>query len=142
MIYITGDTHGDFSRYFDFCDSNKPTKNNVIIVLSDAGLNYSGNDRDDDRKSFANGFLFVTFCIHGNRAMRPFDIPSHKTKMFCGCNVWYEEKYPNILFAKDGEYINSVSFPALLLAMLTVLIKIIAFLVGGIGLKMSNPLMK
>ena len=103
MIYITGDTHGDFVRYFDFVEKNELTENDVMIVIGDAGLNYYGNDRDTDRKRFVNDFPFVTFFIHGNHEMCPFDIPSYKTKMFCGSSVWYEEEYPNILFAKDGE---------------------------------------
>lgn len=40
MFYITGDTHGDFSRYFDFADQVKPTEKDTMIVLGDAGLNY------------------------------------------------------------------------------------------------------
>lgn len=103
MFYITGDTHGDFVRYFDFVEKNELTENDVMIVLGDAGLNYYGDNRDADRKRFVSDFPFVTFCIHGNHEMRPFDIPSYKTKMFCGGSVWYEEEYPNILFAKDGE---------------------------------------
>ena len=139
MIYITGDTHGDFVRYFDFVEKNKPTENDVMIVLGDAGLNYYGDDRDADRKRFVNDFPFVTFCIHGNHEMRPFDIPSYKTKMFC------DGMKKNILIfylLKMEKYINSVSFHALSLAALIALINIIAFLVGGTGLKTSNPPMK
>ena len=35
--------------------------------------------------------------------MRPTDVPGYLTKEFCGGTVWFEEEYPNILFAKDGE---------------------------------------
>lgn len=103
MVYITGDTHGDFSRYFDFVDKISPTEDDVIIVLGDAGLNYHRNEADDSRKEFVNQFPFTTFCIHGNHEMRPGDIQSYQTKEFHGGIVWYEETYPNIAFAKDGE---------------------------------------
>lgn len=43
------------------------------------------------------------FCIHGNHEMRPETIPTYTTKEWHGGVVYYEEKYPNILFAKDGE---------------------------------------
>ncbi len=43
------------------------------------------------------------FCIHGNHEERPEKIDSYKTKRFHNGIVYYEEEYPNILFAKDGE---------------------------------------
>lgn len=103
MVYLTGDTHGDFNRYIEFAVRVEPTEEDTMIVLGDAGLNYYGNDRDDARKDFVSAFAFTTFCIHGNHEMRPADIQSYKTKEYCGGMVWYEEKYPNILFEKDGE---------------------------------------
>ena len=103
MFYITGDTHGDFSRYIPFTARAKPTENDVMIILGDVGLNYYKGKKDEQRKKFVNDFPFTTFCIHGNHEMRPTDIESYETKLFCGGTVWYEEKYPKILFAKDGE---------------------------------------
>ena len=43
------------------------------------------------------------FCIHGNHEERPENIRSYKTKKFHNGIVYYEEEYPNILFAKDAE---------------------------------------
>lgn len=106
MFYITGDTHGDFSRYIEFAARMQPTEKDTMIVLGDAGLNYYGNKRDKERKNFVNSFPFTTFCIHGNHEMRPADISAYKTKKYYGGTVWYEDEYPNILFAKDGEIYN------------------------------------
>ena len=106
MFYITGDTHGDFCRYIDFSERFSLSNDDVMVVLGDAGLNYYGNKRDERAKEFVNSFPFITFCIHGNHEMRPDDVPTYKTKNFCGGLVWYEQKYPNILFAKDGEIYN------------------------------------
>lgn len=103
MTYITGDTHGDFSRYIEFTARMAPRQDDVMIVLGDAGLNYYGNEKDRSRKKFVNDFPFMTFCIHGNHEMRPYDIPSYRTKQYRGGTVWFEEDYPHILFAKDGE---------------------------------------
>ena len=94
MFYITGDTHGDFSRYLAFADKIQPTEQDVMIVLGDAGLNYYTGEKDAVRKRFVNSFPFTTFCIHGNHEMRPADIPSYQTKEYCGGMVWYEEEYP------------------------------------------------
>ena len=75
----------------------------MFDAFIDAGFNYFGDDRDKQKKEFVSGFPFVTFCIHGNHEMRPADVAGYITKEFCGGIVLYEEAFPNILFAKDGE---------------------------------------
>lgn len=57
MIYIAGDTHGDFSRYITFAARFEPTEDDVMIVLGDAGLNYYGNKKDLRAKRFVEVFL-------------------------------------------------------------------------------------
>ena len=42
MIYITGDTHRDFTRLNNI-DKNK---DNTLIILGDAGINYYLNEED------------------------------------------------------------------------------------------------
>ncbi len=103
MIYITGDTHGNFLRYVVFAREKNLTEEDVMIVLGDAGLNYTGDERDRRRKEYVSSFPFTTFCIHGNHEMRPTDVPTYKMREYRGGTVWYEEDFPNILFAKDGE---------------------------------------
>jgi len=46
-FYITGDCHGDFDRIETFCQENETIKEDVIIILGDAGINYwlSNTDR-------------------------------------------------------------------------------------------------
>ena len=46
MFYITGDTHRDFERIELFCMENNTTKEDVLIVLGDAGINYFGGIKD------------------------------------------------------------------------------------------------
>ena len=46
-IYITGDTHREFDRIRYFCEKNKTTKNDIIIILGDAGINYYLFGMDD-----------------------------------------------------------------------------------------------
>lgn len=43
MIYITGDTHREFSRL----DNLNYQKKDVLIILGDAGINYFLNHFDD-----------------------------------------------------------------------------------------------
>ena len=46
MIYVTGDTHRDFSRIKQFCKEHNTTQDDIMIVLGDNGINYYGNDVD------------------------------------------------------------------------------------------------
>lgn len=103
MYYITGDTHGNFDRITYFQNKMQLSANDVLIILGDVGLNYYKNQKDVKRKELVNKYPFIIFCIHGNHEARPDTIESYKIKEFCGGVVWYEEDFPNILFAKDGE---------------------------------------
>ena len=106
MIYITGDKHADFREVFYFCYTNKTTLDDVLIVLGDAGINYYANENDYILKNSLVQFPITFFCIHGNHEERPENIKTYKTKKFHEGIVYYEEDYPNILFAKDGEIYN------------------------------------
>lgn len=102
-IYITGDTHGDFKKILYFCDKYKTSKKDIMIVLGDAGINYYLDNYDYILKEELLNYPITFFCIHGNHEERPENIKTYKTKIFNDGIVYYEEKYPNILFAKDGE---------------------------------------
>ena len=103
MVYITGDTHGQFQRIELFCRVMQTTKADTMIILGDTGFNYYGGKRDATVKSYANAFPIRLFCIHGNHEIRPQNIPSYNETVFCGGRVLYEPEYPDILFAIDGE---------------------------------------
>lgn len=104
MIFYTGDTHGKITKITNAIRNSVITANDTIVILGDAGFNYYGNDLGDRKTKYKLNEVGVTvFCIHGNHEMRPENIPSYITKTWNGGIVFYEEKYPNILFAKDGE---------------------------------------
>lgn len=102
MFYITGDTHRDFRRLVYFCFENNTTKDDIMIILGDAGINYYG-EADKRLKETLAKLPITLFCIHGNHEKRPENIATYNEKKFKGGTVYYEEEYPNILFAKDGE---------------------------------------
>ena len=106
MIYYTGDIHGQKYDIVRFCKRNKPLKNDIIIILGDVGANYSLDIRDVELKTALDNLKPTIFCVHGNHEMRPHSISSYKTKKWNGGIVWYEEEYPSLLFAKDGEIYN------------------------------------
>lgn len=106
MIYITGDTHGDFSRISLFCYIAKTTKEDILIILGDAGINYYLNKRDDKLKEKLEQLPITLFCIKGNHEKYPENIEGYKIKDWNKGSVFYQETYPSILFAKDGEIYN------------------------------------
>lgn len=103
MIYYTGDIHGFPYGIVKLCKRFKLTKEDIVILLGDVGANYYEDERDNELKEVFSQLMPTIFCIHGNHEMRPANIPSYITKEWNGGTVWYEEAYPNILFAKDGE---------------------------------------
>ena len=103
MYYITGDTHGDFSRIERFCERFHPTRDDVMIILGDAGFNYYGGKRDQRVKQRMAEMPITIFSIHGNHEMRPGKIPSYHLQQWHGGMVFVEDAYPSLLFAVDGE---------------------------------------
>lgn len=102
-IYLTGDLHGDFKRLFDFSEKLHTTREDIVIALGDVGLNFYLDERDAMRKQKLQELPLTFFCIHGNHEERPENIPTYREKQWHGGTVFYEEAYPNLLFAKDGE---------------------------------------
>lgn len=104
--YITGDKHRSFSGLIRFCRKNKLRKKDVIIILGDTGFNYYCDEKDDELKAKLNRENVTLLCIYGNREKRPETINTYGQRNFCGGKVYYEPKYPNLLFAIDGEIYN------------------------------------
>ncbi len=102
-FFLTGDTHGVFNRIEVFCRENNTTKDDILCILGDAGINYYLNKRDYMLKQILQNLPITLFCIHGNHEERPFNIPTYKEKEWNNGMVYYEEEFPNLLFAKDGE---------------------------------------
>lgn len=106
FVAITGDIHGEISGIETFARYNSTTSKDILIILGDAGINFYGKERDKYKKEKLKEQDLTIFCIHGNHEMRPQNIDTYITKEWHGGVVYYEEEYPNILFAKDGEIYN------------------------------------
>ena len=81
MIYITGDKHGDYRDVFDFCYKNKTSKDDIMIILGDAGINYHLDYRDYILKNSLLQLPITLLCIHGNHEERPENVDGYKTKI-------------------------------------------------------------
>ena len=103
MIYITGDTHGDFRNVARFCERIQTEKSDILIILGDAGINYYGGELDAEKKEYLESLPITVFAIHGNHEMRPQTILTYHEAEWNGGTVYMEDEYPHILFAKDGE---------------------------------------
>ena len=63
MIYVTGDTHGDFDRIAHFCARMNTKPSDIMIILGDAGINFYGGWRDLHKKEFISKLPITLFCI-------------------------------------------------------------------------------
>jgi 3-oxoacid CoA-transferase subunit A len=106
MIYVTGDIHGNPTRIENFCMEHSISNEDILIILGDTGLNYYLDYRDDWLKKRLANLPITIFCIRGNHEERPQNISTYKIKQMFGNDVFYEPKYPNIIFAKDGNIYN------------------------------------
>lgn len=103
MVYYTGDIHGDPTRLEVFCQRWKLKEDDIIVLLGDVCANNYMSKRDEETKQRLNALGPTVFCIHGNHEIRPHHFPTYETKQWNDGVVFYEEQYPNLLFAKDGE---------------------------------------
>ena len=115
MFYITGDRHRHFLGLFHYCEKNKLTADDTIIILGDAGINYYGQSIDKQLKRSLSSQKITFFCIHGNHEQRPETIDTYKEKIAFEAPVYFEEEYPNVLFAKDGEIYNLGGYQTLVI---------------------------
>ena len=102
-FYITGDKHRNFTEIKKFCREMHTKKKDVLIILGDSGFNYYGDLRDDQLKAEIGALNITLFCLHGNKENRPQNIATYGIRNFCGGKAYYEPRFPNILFAIDGE---------------------------------------
>ena len=105
MIFLTSDPHRDFAYIKEFCHLNKTNKDDIIFVTGDAQINYFLDDSDREIKKELNELPITFIFIQGNKEKRPNRISTYKTKNIYNADFYYEEEFPNQLYAKDGEVI-------------------------------------
>ena len=111
MIYITGDTHRKFKRIKEFPFE----KGDMLIILGDAGINFTLDMHDVILKEKLKKLNVTLFCIRGNHEERPENIDTYQEIELFGGKVFIEPNYPNLIFAKDGEIYNIGDYKVLVI---------------------------
>lgn len=115
MFYVTGDIHGNPRDIIAFANSHNLTEKDTIIILGDAGFNYFLSRRDKHNKEKISKLKCTVFCIAGNHEAKPWMVRKiedgiesffYDTKVWNDGVVFFEKKYPNLLFADSGEIYN------------------------------------
>ena len=103
-VWITGDTHRDFTRFRNYSDEDKNNPNLAVIILGDAGINYTLDEQDSQIKNkLSKLYKFRIYCVRGNHEARPQNV-ENMTMMYdrdVNGEVYYEEKWPNIRYFRD-----------------------------------------
>lgn len=102
--FITGDTHGDFSRFKTYNKIFNNTKENNIIILGDAGFNYLLDERDSHVKNkISKLYKFRIYCVRGNHEARPQNVKDMILIYDDRVDgyVWMQEKWPSIRYFQD-----------------------------------------
>lgn len=102
-VYVTGDIHGDVRVVKRICKKLNTDTSDTLILLGDVGINYFFNERDTKAKKILSTLPITIFAVRGNHEARPSRISNIQMKKYWDGNVYYEETYPNILYAIDCE---------------------------------------
>lgn len=113
-IFITGDIHQSIdiskltSRHFPI--GNSLTKEDIIIILGDAGLVWDNSKEDMYWRKWLNDKPWTTFCILGNHEAYPLIYQLPKVT-FMGNTVYKVED--SIFYAETGNIYNIYGYKCL-----------------------------
>lgn len=107
-VFVTGDRHGDYKDVERFCLKWNTSKDDLLIVLGDNGVNYWGPHKDKKLKNYLASLPISFFMIKGNHDQRPSlksyfgDVGGHP--LLQGTYL-IEQDYPSLFFARMyGQY--------------------------------------
>lgn len=101
---LTGDTHGEFSRFKNYDKEVQNDPNTAVIILGDAGLNWTLDEHDAQMKNFlSKRYNFTIYCVRGNHEARPQNVPGMKLVYDEDVHgeVYMQDKWPKIRYFKD-----------------------------------------
>lgn len=101
---ITGDCHANFSRFKDYDKEIQKNEHTAVIILGDAGLNWTLDEHDAQLKNFlSKQYKFRIYCVRGNHEARPQNVPDMKLVYDEDVHgeVYMQDKWPKIRYFKD-----------------------------------------
>lgn len=105
MIYVTGDTHGDWKTRLNKCsfpEQEEMTKDDYVIVLGDFGI-WDDSDRERRNLDWLNNRNFTTLFISGNHSN--YDILNRlPVEKWNGGNVNFIRS--NVIHLRRGQVFN------------------------------------
>lgn len=112
-IYARGDTHGDLRPLNQFAYEADTTRDDLLIILGDAGYNYYVTKTDRTDKYINDGAdrywgklskLPLTIAIvQGNHECPAWLIEGYKQVEFGGSVAYQHPTAPNVFYLKNGE---------------------------------------
>ena len=102
-IFISGDKHGDYKNVEQFCLKWNTSKDDLLIILGDNGVNYWGPHRDKKLKNYLSALPITFFMIKGNHDQRPslksYHIAPPVPHPLVMGSCLMEDDWPSLLFA-------------------------------------------
>ena len=101
---VTGDTHSDFTRFRNYDEKVRTDPYTAVIILGDAGLNWSLDENDSHMKNMlTKRYKFRIYCVRGNHEARPQNVPGMHLiyDEDVGGDVYIQDKWPTIRYFKD-----------------------------------------
>ena len=104
--YLTGDCHGDFTRFYKLNQAVPEGEIWGVIILGDAGFNFwLSKSEQKVKKRIARSYPnLIFYCVRGNHEERPENLPNIEEAFDpdVGALVWIEPEFINIRYLKDG----------------------------------------
>lgn len=102
-VFISGDRHGDYRDVEQFCLKWNTSKDDLLIILGDNGVNYWGPHRDKKLKNYLSALPITFFMIKGNHDQRPslksYHIAPEDAHPLVKGSMLVEDEWPSLLFA-------------------------------------------
>ena len=103
-FFLTGDCHADFTRFKNYDKEIQKNPEVAVIILGDAGLNWSLDEHDAQLKNFlSKRYDFRIYCLRGNHEARPQNVLGMELiyDEDVKGEVYIQKKWPNIRYLKD-----------------------------------------
>ena len=101
-VFLSGDKHGSYKDVERFCLKWNTSKDDLLVILGDNGVNYWGPHRDKKLKNYLSALPISFLMIKGNHDQRPsrklYNIVPDEAHPLLRGPVLVEPDYPSLIF--------------------------------------------